>query len=47
MKLERGTPSEGSLPEAIVRSAAPPPPFAANTLPVPSGVCYVLRLVFH
>ena len=31
MKLERGTPSEGSLPEAIVRSAAPPPP----SLPIP------------
>ena len=30
MKLERGTPSEGSLPEAIVRSAPPPP-----SLPIP------------
>ena len=29
MKLERGTPSEGSLPEAIVRSAPPP------SLPIP------------
>ena len=33
MKLERGTPSEGSLPEAIVRSAPPPPP--PPSLPIP------------